>query len=749
MDRIVFDIEGMRCAGCVSSLEKSLRAVPGVAEATVDLLSKKAEVAWKDAPGDDAAVVQAVHALGFSATVSAPRTGGDDAGAGLGDGVAESAATDAVRRVWWRFAFTMASAVATTVVAARWMGGDEATAATARWVLFGLTAPVYLGSGSEFLRGAVRAARHRATDMNTLVALGTGAAFLYSTVVTAAPGWIASMGLPLEVYFGAVPWVIGLVMLGRILEDRAKRRASSAVRDLAGLAPLSARVVIDGTERDIPLAEVAVGDLVRVRPGESIPVDGVVAEGTTSVDESMLTGEPLPVAKTAGDSMTGGTANGTGGVLLRATGVGEDTALARIVQMLERAMTSKPAIQRLADRVAGVFVPGVLGIGVVAFALWWAFGPAPAFLHALHVFVTVLIIACPCAMGLAVPAAVSVATGRAARRGILVRSGAVLEMAHRVDTVVLDKTGTVTEGRPVVESVYALAGYDEARVLSCAAAVERASEHPLAEAVAQFASARNAPVREALSVRAHAGRGIAATVDGIPVLVGSARFLDENGVDGSSLAAVAAEGDRAARTMVFVAIGGEAAGAILVTDPVKAGSAEAVAALRARGIRVILLTGDRRGTADAVAAAVGVDRVEAEALPEDKIGVVRELRAEGAVVAMVGDGINDAPALAEADVGIAMGSGTDIAMEAADITLVRGDLRGVPAAIDLSAAAMRIIRQNLFWAFGYNTVGIPIAAGVLYPWTGVLLPPVFASAAMALSSVSVVSNSLRLARWRG
>jgi P-type Cu+ transporter len=616
-----------------------------------------------------------------------------------------------------------------------------------RWTLLVLTTPVLFWSGRQFFRGAYSGLLHGTADMNTLIALGTGAAYGYSVVATLAPGIFEAAHLPADVYYEAVVMIIALILLGKLLEQRAKGRTSDAIRRLIGLQPATARVVgEDGAEREVPVAQLEAGARIVVRPGERVPVDGVVEDGSSAVDESLLTGESLPVSKSAGDEVIGGTMNGSGAFRFRATRVGRDTALAQIVRLVQRAQASRPPIQRQVDRIAGVFVPIVIVIAIVAFGAWLLLGPSPAFLYALISFVTVLIIACPCAMGLATPTAVMVGTGAGAERGILFRGGESLERAHRIGTVVLDKTGTLTEGRPAVVAVHATAG-DGAALLALTAAVERESEHPLASAIVAAAAARGLEVLHARDFDSFGGRGAEATVDGRRVLVGSARLMRERQVDAAAFDDVAAALAADGATPVHVAIDGEAAGVIGVADAPKPTSAAAVAELRALGVRVIMLTGDNERTARAIAARVGVDEVVADVLPADKARVIRELQAgTGRPVAMVGDGVNDAPALAQADVGISIGTGSDVAIEASDVTLVGGDVGGVAGAIRLSRRTLRVIRQNLFWAFIYNVIGIPVAAGALYPVAGLLLSPVIASAAMALSSVSVVANSLRLGR---
>jgi Cu+-exporting ATPase len=587
--------------------------------------------------------------------------------------------------------------------------------------------------------------------MSTLVVLGTSAAWIYSTVVTVAPSLVTTASLQPMTYFDSATLIIGLVLAGRWLEARAKAQTAGAVRKLAGLQPRTARVVRDGREVDITLAQVVAGDVVRVRPGEKVPVDGRIVDGSSALDQSMLTGEAVPIARAVGDEVIGGTINTTGSFLFRATRVGRDTVLAQIVRLVEQAQGSKAPIQRLADSVTGWFVPLVLALAAATFLVWMAFGPEPRLTFALVSAISVLIIACPCAMGLATPTAIMVATGRGAEEGILIRGGEALENAEKVDAVVFDKTGTLTRGRPeVVAVLVARPGASEADVLRVAAAVEANSEHPLAGAIVEAAKTRAISVAPGTEFEATAGHGAHAQVDGAHAVVGNERLMADHGVDVSGLAPAIAEAAAAGRTSVYVALGDALLGAITVADPIRPEAAAAIADLRARHIGAWLLTGDQRRVALSVAAAVGIapDHVFAEVLPADKQSQVVALQAAGHRVAMVGDGINDAPALAQADVGIAIGTGTDVAIEASDVTLVGGDPRLVPVAIELSARTMRIIRENLFWAFAYNVVLIPVAMGALYPFTGVLLDPILAAAAMALSSVTVVSNSLRLRRSR-
>ena len=612
------------------------------------------------------------------------------------------------------------------------------------WIELVLATPVALWGGWPFFQRGWASVVNRSLNMFTLIALGTGVAFVFSVVATVAPGLLpagirtAHGGVP--VYFEPAVVILTLVLLGQVLELRARARTRGALKALLGLAPKTARrVEADGQERDVPLASVQPGDVLRVRPGEKVPVDGVVIEGRSTVDESMLTGEPLPVEREPGSRVIGGTVNGTGSFVMRAERVGEATLLAQIVRMVGEAQRSRAPIQRLADRVAAWFVPVVIAVAVVTFAAWLFVGSEPHFAHALVNAVSVLIIACPCALGLATPMSIMVATGRGASAGILIRQAEALELMEKVDTLVLDKTGTLTEGKPRLASVIALPPFTEADVLRFAASLERASEHPLANAIVEGARERGVSPVPVSAFQSLTGKGVTGTVEGRVVSVGSAEFTGA-AAEANRAQPVRAEG----QTVVFVAVDGKVAGLLGVTDPIKPSAPDALRALRAEGLRIVMLTGDSRTTAQAVARKLGIDEFEAEVLPAEKAEVVKRLRAGGHKVAMAGDGINDAPALATADVGIAMGTGTDVAMESADITLVKGDLRGILRARRLSRATLRNIRQNLFWAFAYNVLGVPIAAGVLYPPFRLLLSPMIASAAMSLSSVSVIANALRL-----
>nr|WP_291984562.1 copper-translocating P-type ATPase [Luteitalea sp.] len=619
------------------------------------------------------------------------------------------------------------------------------------WSQFLISTPVVLWGGWPFFVRGWASVVNRHLNMFTLIALGVGAAYAFSVVATVAPGLFPAAfrmhGDQIGVYFEPAAVIVVLVLLGQVLELRARSRTSSAIRTLLGLTPTTARRIDEaGVETDVPLEQVRVGDRLRVRPGERVPVDGVVLDGSTAVDESMVSGEPIPVEKTASSTLTGGTVNGTGSVVMEAQRVGSDTLLARIVRLVSEAQRSRAPIQRLADTVSGWFVPLVILVAVLTFAIWAIWGPDPRLAHALVNAVAVLIIACPCALGLATPMSIMVGTGRGAELGVLVRNAEALEVLEQVDTLVVDKTGTLTEGKPTLTTVVPLAGIDEAQLLRLVASLERVSEHPLASAIIRGSEERGLTTTAASDFQSVTGKGVVGTVDGHAVAIGTAALLVDLGATTETLAGRADELRRNGETVMFVAVDGAAAGLIGVADRIKATTPEAIRALRAEGLRIVMLTGDSRVTAEAVARTVGIDEVEAEVLPEQKAAVVTRLQAQGRRVAMAGDGINDAPALAQADVGIAMGTGTDVAMESAGVTLVQGDLRGLVRARRLSRATMRNIRQNLFFAFAYNALGVPVAAGLLYPTFGWLLSPMIASAAMTFSSVSVIANALRLRR---
>ncbi|MCZ8352064.1 heavy metal translocating P-type ATPase [Sphingorhabdus buctiana] len=619
------------------------------------------------------------------------------------------------------------------------------------WIQFALATPVVLWAGWPFFQRGWASLKTRNLNMFTLIAMGTGVAWLYSVVAAVAPGifpdaFRAADGT-VAVYFEAAAVITVLVLLGQVLELRARERTSGAIKALLNLAPKTARrIAVDGSEAEVPLEDVAVGDRLRVRPGEKVPVDGVVEDGRSALDESMVTGESMPVTKSVDDTVIGGTMNQSGALIIRADKVGRDTMLSRIVQMVAEAQRSRAPIQRMADQVSGWFVPLVIGIAILAFALWGIWGPEPRFAHGLIAAVSVLIIACPCALGLATPMSIMVGVGRGAGLGVLIKNAEALEHMEKVDTLVVDKTGTLTEGKPAVTRIIAAAGLEEAELLRLAAGVERASEHPLALAIVDAAISRSIEIPPVSGFDSPTGKGAVGVVENKRITLGNARFLTESGIDTAPLAAEADALREDGATAIFMGLDQQVAGVFAIADPIKPTTPEALAALRADGIRVVMLTGDNRTTATAVARRLGIDAVEADVLPDQKADVVARLKQEGRVVAMAGDGVNDAPALAAADVGIAMGHGTDVAMESAGMTLLKGDLVGIVRARQLSEATMSNIRQNLFFAFIYNAAGVPVAAGLLYPFFGILLSPMIAAAAMALSSVSVVANALRLNR---
>jgi Cu+-exporting ATPase len=735
-------IAGMTCASCVNRIERFLRKTDGVDAASVNLATETASIRYAPDRVGRAELARAVEAAGYE--LKPPPTEEETAARRTMRAAAEAEDRARARESRRLLAEALvALGVAAVLMVVMLWPQTVVPMETINWLALGPATLVQAWAGRRIYAAAWRAARHGGATMDTLVAVGTTAAWAYSVVVTLNPDWVHEAGLHPETYFDSATIVIGLVLLGRWLEARARTRAGGAIRRLIGLQATSALLVDADGDRSVAIEEVRPGDLLRARPGERIAVDGLVADGASSVDESMLTGEPVPSEKGPGSEVFGGTLNTTGSFTYRATRVGTDTALARIVALVEHAQGSKAPIQRLADRISEVFVPAVLVVAALTFVGWLLFGPEPRLTLALTSFIGVVVVACPCAMGLATPTAVMVGTGRGAEVGILFRGGAALERAHRVDTVVFDKTGTLTLGHPAAGGLTAETGFDGREVLDLAASLEARSEHPLGASIVARARLDELGFRPVSSFEAVPGRGVAGIVDGHTVVVGTATLLRERGV---ALGDTVSDPDSARdATRVLVAVDGRAAGWIDVRDPVRPEARAAVAELRAAGIDVWLLTGDAPSTAAAVAAGVGIDpsRVRAGVLPDGKAATVAEIQAGGRVVAMVGDGINDAPALARADVGIAIGSGADVAIEAAGVTLVGGDPRGVPAAIALSRATMRTVRENLFWAFAYNVVLIPVAMGVLVPF-GITLNPALAAAAMALSSVAVVTNSLRL-----
>jgi P-type Cu+ transporter len=769
-------VTGMTCAACSARVQRTLQKQAGVSDANVNLMMKTATVRYDPAAVTPDRLVEAIRATGYGAELASPdQTAFEEQAARdraqdeefrelrtkalvsgivgvlamlvsmpLMSGMMEGAMRHSHQSADPLMRWAMEHLDPALRGAMPWLYAVDATAIT--WTLLFVTLGVMAWAGRHFYTRAWSAFRHHAADMNTLVAVGTGAAFLYSVVATTAPRFFLSRGLAPDVYYEAVVIIVALILTGNAFEARAKKRTSSALRSLVQLQPKTARVVRMDQEVDAPIETLESGETVVVRPGERVPVDGTVLEGESAVDESMLTGESLPVSKEAGDAVIGGTINRTGAFRYRATTLGADSVLARIVRLMRDAQGSRAPIQRLADRISGIFVPVVISIAIATFVAWYVAAEQAPAVRAFAAAVAVLIIACPCAMGLAVPTAVMVATGKGAELGVLIKGGEALQRAGEVRTVVLDKTGTVTEGRPTVTDVVAApeGTHDEAALLRLVASLETLSEHPLADAIVRRAKDDGLALATPEAFESVTGRGAVGAVDGRALVVGNEALLRDYAVDAAPLRAAAERLAAEGKTPVYVAVDGRLAGAIAVADPIKETSREAIRRLHQMGLEVVMLTGDNRRTADAVARAAGIDRVVAEVLPQGKVDEIERLQAEGKVVAMVGDGINDAPALAKADVGMAVGTGTDIAAEAGDVVLMRGDLRAAAQAIALSRRTMRTMKQNLFWAFVYNVVGIPVAAGALYPALGILLSPILASAAMAFSSVSVVGNSLRL-----
>ena len=741
----IFPVGGMTCASCVARVEQALSSVPGVISASVNLSSEKATVEYIEGTRI-ADLKRAVKDAGYEL--------GSEAEAVEDITVATQREIRATRN-----RFILAVTLGFMILAL----GFGASFAGKLYLLWALATPVQFWAGRQFYRGAWGALRHRTADMNTLIAVGTSAAYFYSVVAVLFPGLFVAPGLEPHVYFDTAAIIIGLILLGRFLEARAKGGTSEAIKKLIGMQPKTARVIRDGSEVEIPVDDVEVGDLILIRPGERVPVDGIIRRGYSSIDESMITGESIPVEKKEGDEVIGATINKTGSFQFEATKVGKNTTLAQIIRLVEEAQGSKAPIQRLADVIASYFVPIVIGIATATFIIWYLVGPAPALTFALLNFVAVLIIACPCALGLATPTAIMVGTGKGAEHGILIRSAESLERSHKIRSVLLDKTGTLTRGEPRVTDIITTASSSREEVLRLAASAERGSEHPLGEAIVRAASEEKLELSPVSDFSAVPGHGIEALVKGKKVLLGNLKLIKDRGLHLNGLEKEAHRLWEKGKTVMFLGIDNQLMGIIAVADTLKPGAKEAVEALHKMGAEVVMLTGDNQRTAEAIAQEVGIDRVFAEVLPEHKAQEVKKLQEGGRIVAMVGDGINDAPALAQADVGIAIGTGTDVAMEAADITLIGGDLGGIVTAISLSKRTMRTIKQNLFWAFAYNSALIPVAAGALYfvfGQAGVplglrfilgeygFLNPMLAAAAMAASSVTVVSNSLRLRRFR-
>ena len=775
-EKITIPVTGMTCASCQSFVQRTLEQQPGVDAAAVNLMLNNATIVYEPGVTSPGSLVEAIRSTGYGAEL--PKAGHSV--------IEEQEERDReaereYRSLRWKAGVSLAAGAVAMVVSmplatatGHAHGGQLADpllrwsmevldpvlgkavpwlyripAAVLSYLLLAATILIMAWAGRQFYVKAWSALLHKTSDMNTLIAAGTGAAFVFSAAATLAPGFFLAHGVAPDVYYEAVILIIALILCGNTLEARAKGQTAGALRNLARLQPKIARAIREGAEVDIPVEELRTGDLILARPGERIAVDGEVVSGASSVDESMLTGESLPVEKKAEDRVIGGTIKKSGALRYRATTLGEGSVLAQIVRLLRDAQGSRAPIQRLADLISGIFVPVVIGIAILTFFAWFFLAPEASIVRAFAAAVTVLIIACPCAMGLAVPTAVMVATGRGADHGILVKGGEALQRLEKIDTVVLDKTGTITEGRPAVTGIVTVpGGFSSDEMLRLTASLERSSEHPLGEAVVRYTAQRGLALAEDSDFTAKPGQGATGVVEGHALAVGNRALMEEWSIGTEPLRQQAEEMAEGGKTPLYVAIDGNLVGVIAVADTLKAASTDAIRAMRGQGLRVIMLTGDNERTAQAIARQAGVAEVVAGVLPAGKVDAIKKLQREGRVVAMAGDGINDAPALAQADIGIAMGTGADVTMEAADVTLMRGDPRGIAQAIQLSRGTMRVMKQNLFWAFAYNTVGIPIAAGVLYPAFGLLLSPVLASAAMALSSVSVVTNSLRLRKLR-
>ena len=745
LKKSIFPVGDMTCASCVSRVEEALKSVPGVVSVMVNLSSEKTTVEYVDG----------VEFADLRAAV-------EDAGYTLGAEVEalEDVTTASQREIRsTRNTFVIALALAVLIMVLMWLPEFSGRP----YVLWALATPVQFWAGLRFYRGAWGALKHRTADMNTLIAVGTSAAYFFSVVVVIFPGIFTSQGLEANLYFDTSAMIVALILLGRFLESRARGQTSDAIKKLIGLRPKIALVVRDGTETEIPVEEVIVGDIIVVRPGERIPVDGKIRQGYSSVDESMITGESLPVEKKEGDEVIGATINKTGSFRFEATRIGKDTTLAQIVRLVEEAQGSKAPIQRLADVIASYFVPVVIGIAIITFTIWAFVGPSPPLTFAFLNFIAVLIIACPCALGLATPTAIMVGTGKGAENGVLIKSAEALERFYRVDTILLDKTGTLTLGEPSVTDVVAVGTSSEKDVLRIAAAVENKSEHPLGEAVIRESRDKDIKTSRATHFQALPGLGTEAVVNKKLVLLGNMKLMRERGIATADVETKVDELQKDGKTVILLAVDSQLTGIIALADTIKPGASETVAALRRRGIEVAMITGDNQHTAAAIARIARIDRFLSEVLPENKADAVKKLQDEGKIVAMVGDGINDAPALAQADVGVAIGTGTDVAVETGDITLISGDLSGIVTAISLSRKTMRTVKQNLFWAFAYNVALIPVAAGILYLAFGNsgvpsglqfilgnhgFLNPILAAAAMALSSITVVSNSLRLRSYK-
>lgn len=744
--KVTIPIKGMTCASCVAKVQKALASLSGVISASVNFASESASVEYNPAQAGMRDFKKAIRDIGY-----------DIVEAEKGEDIVEKEKREREKEYKKLKNKVIAGALLTAplFLLMFWdRTGLSSVIAIPTQTNFLLQliiqTPVQFWVGWQFYRGAIAAARHRTTNMNTLIAVGTSAAYIYSVTATFFPSIFVIKGYSAHVYFDTAATIIVLILLGRLFEARAKGRTSEAIKKLMGLQPKTARVLKAGGEKDIPIEDVEIGDIILVRPGEKIPVDGIVKEGHSSVDESMISGESIPVEKSAGDSVVGATINRTGSFQFTAAKVGRDTMLSHIINMVQEAQGSKPPIARMADRIASIFVPAVMGIASLTFIIWYFFGPDPAFTYAFLNCIAVLIIACPCALGLATPTSIMVGTGKGAENGILIRGAEALETAHKINAIVFDKTGTLTKGAPVVTDIISgnQSGLSREEILRLAASAERNSEHPLGESIVKKAKEEKLELGAVSDFKAVPGHGIRAVIDGKKVLLGNEYFMADEKIDVSGLKEISIKLSKEGKTPMYVAVDEKAGGIVAVADTLKENSAEAIKILSRLGLQTIMITGDNKRTAEAIAGQAGIDRVLAEVLPEDKAKEVKKLQAEGRIVAMVGDGINDAPALAQADVGIAIGTGTDVAMEASDITLISGDIRGVATAIALSKATIRNIKQNLFWAFAYNIILIPVAAGVLFPFFGILLNPMFAAGAMGMSSVTVVSNALRLRKFK-
>lgn len=747
-DTISFAVHGMTCGSCVARVERKLKKVPGVLSATVNLATERAEVTYLSAMTGFDNMAQAIAKAGYEAVADASEDKGESSRDGS-ESPADAEAQSLKRSLGLAAALTLPLFI---LAMARMVSGVEASltglmpASAWTWLEFILATPVQFYAGRRFYRHGWAELRHLSPGMNSLVMIGSNAAYFYSIVALLAPT-VFPQGTA-HTYFDAAGMIVTLILLGRYLEAVAKGRTSQAIKKLVSLQAKTARVLRNGSTEDVPVEQLVRGDLIQVRPGERIPVDGQVSQGSSYVDESMITGEPVPVAKAADDKVVGGTINKNGTLTLKATAIGADSVLSQIIRLVEQAQGSKPQVQQFADRIAAIFVPIVLGVSALTFALWLGLGSVAALSFAFVAAVSVLLIACPCAMGLATPTAIMVGTGKGAEMGVLFRKGTALEQLATVDTVVLDKTGTLTRGRPELTDLQAVNGFDENTLLALAGGAEAASEHPIAEAVVQAAKSRLDALPEASAFQAQTGLGIDATVDGRRVQIGADRYMKQLGLDLTTVHEFRDELGQAAKTPLFVAVDGQLAGVLAVSDPPKEESAATIQTLHRLGLEVAMLTGDNRATAQAVASTLGIDRVLAEVMPDGKSAEIKRLQDAGQRVAFVGDGINDAPALAQADIGIAIGTGTDVAVEAGDVILMRGDLSGLVNATRLARRTMRTIRMNFLWAYGYNVILIPVAAGLIYPFTGFLMNPAVAAGAMSISSIFVLTNSLRLRRFQ-